>query len=62
MTDYVLGLVRKTQQAIPMNEPSMTKQSDARRTMISVAHSMLGIFLLFVLAEPANANDGELCG
>ena len=42
-----------------MNEPSMTKQSAARRTMISVAHSMLGIFLLFVLAEPANANDGD---
>ncbi len=42
-----------------MNEPSMTKQNDARRIMISVAHSMLGIFLLFVLAEPANANDGD---
>ena len=42
-----------------MNEPSMTKQSDARQTMILVAHSMLGIFLLFVLAEPSNANDGD---
>ncbi len=42
-----------------MNESPMAKQSDARRTMISVAHSMLGIFLLFVLAEPANANDGD---
>ena len=62
MTDYALSLVRKTQEAIPMNESPMAKQSDARRTMISVAHSMLGIFLLFVLAEPANANDGELCG
>lgn len=42
-----------------MNEPSMTKQSDARRIMISVAHSILGIVLLFVLAEPTNANDGD---
>jgi hypothetical protein len=42
-----------------MNEPPMTKQNDVRRIMISVAHSMLGIFLLFVLAEPANANDGD---
>ena len=59
MTDYVLGLVRKIQEAIQMNEPSMTQQSDARRSMISVAHSMLWIFLLFVLAEPANADDGD---
>ena len=59
MTDYVLGLVRKTQEAMTTNEPSMTKQNDARRIMISVAHSMLGIFLLFVLVEPASANDGD---
>jgi hypothetical protein len=59
MTDYVLGLVSKTQEAIQMNESSEARQSDARRTKISVAHSMLWIFLLFVLPEPANANDGD---
>ena len=42
-----------------MNQPSITKQCDASRTMISIAHSMLGIFLLLVLAKPANANDGD---
>ncbi len=42
-----------------MNELSVTTQSDASQTWISVAHSMLGIFLLFVLAEPADANDGD---
>ena len=59
MTDYALGLVSKTQEAIPMHESSKAMQSDARRTKTSVAHSMIGIFLWFVLAEPANANDGD---
>ena len=49
-----LRLVGNTLEAIAMNEPN-----DSSRTIISVANSMLWIFLMIVLAESAIASDGD---